>query len=94
VVFHLIRCINLFRFLAAYGFSRFKFIETWPIADEVFNHFPFLHGVNAPMYYVALMTFILFFFSNDGFAVDAGHHMKKAKVAIYMFLRLLVVLFS
>ena len=24
-------------FLAAYGFSRFKFIETWPIADEVFN---------------------------------------------------------
>ena len=28
-------------FLAAYGFSRFKFIETWPIADEVFNHFPF-----------------------------------------------------
>ena len=26
-------------FLAAYGFSRFKFIDSWPIADEVFNHF-------------------------------------------------------
>jgi cytochrome c oxidase subunit 3 len=27
-------------FLASYGFSRFKFIETWPIADEVFTHVP------------------------------------------------------
>ena len=33
-------------FVAAYGFSRFKFIETWPIADEVFTHFPFMHGVS------------------------------------------------
>lgn len=74
-------------FLAAYGFSRFKFIETWPIADEVFNHFPFMHGVDAPMYYVALMTFILIFSSvTMVLAVDAGHHMKKTKVAIYMLL--------
>jgi cytochrome c oxidase subunit 3 len=72
-------------FLAAYGFSRFKYIETWPIADEVFNHFPFAHGVNAPMYYVALMTFILIFSSvTMVLAVDAGHHMKKNKVAVYM----------
>ena len=77
-------------FLAAYGFSRFKFIETWPIADEVFNHFPFLHGVNAPMYYVALMTFILIFSSvTMVLAVDAGHHMNKAKVAFYMFLTII-----
>jgi cytochrome c oxidase subunit 3 len=77
-------------FLAAYGFSRFKFIETWPIGDEVFNHFPFLHGVNAPMYYVALMTFILIFSSvTMVLAVDAGHHMKKAKVAFYMFLTII-----
>ena len=48
-------------FLAAYGFSRYKFIDEWPIAAEVFNHFPFLHGVDATMYYVALMTFILIF---------------------------------
>jgi cytochrome c oxidase subunit III len=77
-------------FLAAYGFSRFKFIETWPIADEVFNHFPFMHGVDAPMYYVALMTFILIFSSvTMVLAVDAGHHMKKAKVAFYMFLTII-----
>ena len=74
-------------FLASYGFSRFKFIETWPIADEVFTHFPFLHGVDAPMYYVALMTFILIFSSvTMVLAVDAGHQMKKTKVAIYMLL--------
>ncbi|UUC46695.1 cytochrome c oxidase subunit 3 [Flavobacterium cerinum] len=77
-------------FLAAYGFSRFKFIESWPIADEVFNHFPFMHGVDAPMYYVALMTFILIFSSvTMVLAVDAGHHMKKTKVAIYMLLTII-----
>ena len=74
-------------FLAAYGFSRFKFIETWPLADEVFNHFPFMHGQNMPMLYVALMTFILIFSSvTMVLAVDAGHNMNKAKVTIYMFL--------
>ncbi|MBW4359575.1 cytochrome c oxidase subunit 3 [Flavobacterium taihuense] len=77
-------------FLAAYGFSRFKFIETWPLADEVFTHFPFLHGVSAPMYYVALMTFILIFSSvTMVLAVDAGHQMKKDKVAFYMFLTII-----
>jgi cytochrome c oxidase subunit 3 len=77
-------------FLAAYGFSRFKFIETWPIADEVFNHFPFAHGVNAPMYYVALMTFILIFSSvTMVLAVDAGHQLKKTKVAVYMALTII-----
>ncbi|MFV8226291.1 cytochrome c oxidase subunit 3 [Christiangramia aquimixticola] len=77
-------------FLAAYGFSRFKYIDSWPIADEVFNHFPFLHGVDAPMYYVALMTFILIFSSvTMVLAVDAGHHMKKGKVTIYMFLTII-----
>lgn len=77
-------------FLAAYGFSRFKYIESWPIADEVFNHFPFLHGLDAPMYYVALMTFILIFSSvTMVLAVDAGHHMKKNKVAFYMLLTII-----
>jgi len=77
-------------FLAAYGFSRFKFIETWPLADEVFTHFPFMHGVAAPMYYVALMTFILIFSSvTMVLAVDAGHHMKQGKVAFYMFLTII-----
>lgn len=77
-------------FLGAYGFSRFKFIETWPLADEVFTHFPFMHGVSAPMYYVALMTFILIFSSvTMVLAVDAGHQLKKTKVAVYMFLTII-----
>ncbi|UOB18977.1 cytochrome c oxidase subunit 3 [Abyssalbus ytuae] len=73
-------------FLVSYGFSRFKFIESWPIADEVFTHVPFFHG-NYPMYYVAFMTFILIMSSvTMVLAVDAGHHMKKAKVTLYMLL--------
>lgn len=72
-------------FLASYGFSRYKYAESWPIADEVFNHFPFLHGVDAPMYYVALMTFVLIFSSvTMVLAVDAGHQMNKGKVIFYM----------
>ena len=77
-------------FLAAYGFSRFKFIETWPLPDEVFTHFPFMHGVSAPMYYVALMTFILIFSSvTMVLAVDAGHKMDKKKVTFYIFLTII-----
>ena len=77
-------------FLVSYGFSRFKNIDTWPIADEVFTHFPFLHGVDAPMYYVALMTFILIFSSvTMVLAVDAGHHMNKSKVTFYMLLTII-----
>ena len=77
-------------FLVSYGFSRFKNINSWPIADEVFTHFPFLHGVDAPMYYVALMTFILIFSSvTMVLAVDAGHNMNKSKVAFYMLLKII-----
>lgn len=76
-------------FLAAYGFSRFKFIETWPIADEVFTHVPFFHG-NFPMYYVAFMTFILIMSSvTMVLAVDAGHKMKQKSVVWYMFLTII-----
>lgn len=72
-------------FLAAYGLTRFKFIDSWPIADEVFTHVPFVHG-DFPMYYVAFMTFVLIFSSvTMVLAVDAGHNMKKNKVTWYMF---------
>jgi cytochrome c oxidase subunit 3 len=72
-------------FLAAYGLTRFKFIDSWPIADEVFTHIPFVHG-NYPMIYVAFMTFVLIASSvTMVLAVDAGHQMKKNKVAWYMF---------
>ncbi len=72
-------------FLAAYGLTRFKFIDSWPIADEVFTHVPFVHG-EFPMIYVAIMTFILIVSSvTMVLAVDAGHKMQKNKVAWYMF---------
>ena len=72
-------------FLAAYGLTRFKFIDSWPIADEVFTHVPFVHG-DYPMIYVAIMTFILIVSSvTMVLAVDAGHKMQKNKVAWYMF---------
>ena len=71
-------------FLVAYGMIRYKFLDSWPIADEVFTHIPFAHG-NFPMIYVAFMTFILIFSSvTMVLAVDAGHHLKKGKVIIYM----------
>jgi len=77
-------------FLASYGFSRFKFVDSWPVADQVFTHFPFLHGVDAPMYYVAFMTFILIFSSvTMVLAVDAGHKMQQNKVILYLFLTII-----
>ena len=76
-------------FLAAYGLTRFKFIDSWPIADEVFTHIPFIHG-EFPMYYVAFMTFVLIFSSvTMVLAVDAGHQMKKSKVTWYMFVTII-----
>ena len=77
-------------FLISYGFARFKHIDSWPIADEVFTHFPGFHGVDAPMYYVALMTFILIFSSvTMVLAVDAGHNNQKDRVVFYMFLTII-----
>lgn len=71
-------------FLGAYGLMRFKFLDSWPIADQVFTHIPFIHG-DFPMYYVAFMTFILIFSSvTMVLAVDAGRHMQKGKVIVYM----------
>ncbi|MCV6630299.1 MAG: cytochrome c oxidase subunit 3 [Flavobacteriaceae bacterium] len=76
-------------FLASYGFSRFKFIDSWPIADEVFTHVPFFHG-EYPMYYVAFMTFILIMSSvTMVLAVDAGHKLKKGATTWYMFLTII-----
>ncbi|HJN53634.1 MAG TPA: cytochrome c oxidase subunit 3 [Flavobacteriaceae bacterium] len=74
-------------FVAAYGYARFEFLDSWPIADEVFTHVPFLHGQELPMIYVAFMTFVLIMSSvTMVLAVDAGHKMKQSKVALYMLL--------
>jgi len=71
-------------FLGAYGFMRYRFLDSWPIADQVFTHIPFIHG-DYPMYYVAFMTFVLIFSSvTMVLAVDAGKHMQKGKVIVYM----------
>src|SRR5690625_6517746 len=59
-------------FLVSYGLARFRFADSWPIADEVFNHIPFFHGVEEPMIFVAFMTFLLIFSSvTMVLAVDA-----------------------
>ena len=77
-------------FIVSYGFARFKFADSWPIADEVFTHVPFAHGKELPMIYVAFMTFVLIMSSvTMVLAVDAGHKMKKAKVTFYMFLTII-----
>jgi cytochrome c oxidase subunit 3 len=71
-------------FLGAYGFQRFVHADAWPIADEVFNHFPFLHG-EYPMLFVALMTFILIMSSvTMVLAVHHGNKMNKRGVLIWL----------
>lgn len=76
-------------FLTTYGFSRFKFLDIWPIADDVFAEVPFVHG-EYPMYYVAFMTFILIFSSvTMVLAVEAGKQMNKAKVTTYLLLTII-----
>jgi cytochrome c oxidase subunit III len=59
--------------------------EHWPSPDLVFNHFPFVHGLHLPLFFVSLMTFILIFSSvTMVLAVEAGHRMDKKGVAKYM----------
>ena len=71
-------------FLVAYGAYRFKFETSWPIPEDVFTHFPFLHG-DWPLLYVALMTFILIMSSvTMVMAVNEGHKMNQKGVTIWM----------
>lgn len=76
-------------FLVGYGFFRFKFADTWPLAEEVFTHFPFLTG-DHPLLYVALMTFILIVSSvTMVLAVVAGHENKHKTVVFHLFLTII-----
>ncbi len=71
-------------FLASYGFSRFKYPDIWPSPEDVFTHFPFLHG-DHPLLFVALMTFILIMSSvTMVLAVNYGHKMQKNKVILWL----------
>lgn len=71
-------------FLTAYGLMRFYNEETWPVAENVFTHFPGMEG-DHPLLYVALMTFILILSSvTMVMAVHEGKHNKKTRVGIWL----------
>jgi cytochrome c oxidase subunit III len=75
--------------LIAYGVMRHRFAGTWPKAQEVFTHFPFVEG-HLPLAYVGLMTFILIMSSvTMVLAVDAGHRRDNKAVALWMFLTII-----
>ncbi len=70
--------------LIAYGTLRHKYAESWPVANEVFTHFPFVHG-DMPLAFVGLMTFILIMSSvTMVLAVDAGHRMDRKGVIMWL----------
>lgn len=57
----------------------------WPVPDMVFNGVPFLHGVQLPLVFVGIMTFILIMSSvTMVLAVEAGHRMDKEDVQKWM----------
>jgi cytochrome c oxidase subunit 3 len=57
----------------------------WPSPDLVFNHFPFLHGMHLPLFFVSLMTFILIFSSvTMVLAVEAGTRKDEKAVSKWM----------
>jgi cytochrome c oxidase subunit 3 len=61
-------------------------IDHWPSPDLVFNHFPFLHGMHLPLFFVSLMTFILIFSSvTMVLAVEAGQRNDRSAVSKWMF---------
>jgi len=59
--------------------------EYWPIPEYVFKAVPFLHGVNAPLVFVGIMTFILILSSvTMVLAVEAGHRNDRKGVVKWM----------
>ena len=62
----------------------------WPSPDLVFNHFPFMHGMHLPLFFVSLMTFILIFSSvTMVLAVEAGTRKSEKEVSKWMLLTIL-----
>ena len=57
----------------------------WPTPEKVFNTMPFAHGLNAPLFFVGIMTFVLILSSvTMVLAVEAGHRMDKKDVEKWM----------
>jgi cytochrome c oxidase subunit III len=76
-------------FLISYGTIRFS-VNDWADPNKVFNSVPFLHGFNAPLVFVSIMTFILIFSSvTMVLAVHEGHHMNRKGVEKYMILTII-----
>ena len=85
-------------FLIAYGVIRYKhqafegilddfsFSQSyWPVPEKVFDAAPFLHGVELPLVFVGIMTFVLILSSvTMVLAVEAGHRMDRTGVEKWM----------
>jgi len=66
--------------------SAFTFSQAyWPVPDKVFNGIPFLHGIEVPLVFVGIMTFILIMSSvTMVLAVEAGHRRDRMDVQKWM----------
>jgi len=59
--------------------------DYWPIPEKVFDAVPFFHGVELPLVFVGIMTFILIMSSvTMVLAVEAGHRMDRKAVEKWM----------
>lgn len=69
----------------------FKFSpDYWPIPEKVFEAVPFLHGVELPLVFVGIMTFVLIISSvTMVLAVEAGERMDRKGVEKWMLWTLL-----
>jgi cytochrome c oxidase subunit 3 len=57
----------------------------WPVPEKVFEAIPFFHGLEAPLVFVGIMTFILIMSSvTMVLAVEAGHRMDRKAVEKWM----------
>ena len=64
--------------------------DWWPIPEKVFEAAPFFHGIELPLVFVGIMTFILIMSSvTMVLAVEAGQRMDKANVIKWMLWTLL-----
>jgi len=59
--------------------------DYWPVPERVYEAVPFLHGVELPLVFVGIMTFILIMSSvTMVLAVEAGHRMDRKAVEKWM----------
>jgi len=66
--------------------SAFTFSNTyWPVPERVYESVPFLHGIELPLVFVGIMTFVLIMSSvTMVLAVEAGHRMDRKAVEKWM----------